>query len=116
MANCYQNRIERLQRSLDLHILQTLQGGPRHGYGTSQANSGGIPQADTGSLYPALCRLERQKGIVADLRTAENRQSVGVYRLTKPGKRQWLSERSRWERISGAMAGVRNSAQRESRP
>src|SRR2546429_4948963 len=60
----YQNRIELLQGTLDLLILQTLQWGPQHGYGISVAirnRSGEILQVDTGSLYPALHRLEKQR-------------------------------------------------------
>jgi len=56
MTPRYQNRIELLQGTLDLLILQTLQWGPHHGYGISQAiraSSGEILQVDTGSLYPA---------------------------------------------------------------
>jgi PadR family transcriptional regulator PadR len=62
MSPRYQNRIELLQGTLDLLILETLRWGPRHGYGISQAirtNSGEILQVDTGSLYRALHRLER---------------------------------------------------------
>ena len=63
----YQNRTEILQGTLDLLILQTLQWAPRHGYALSKAirtNSGEILKVDTGSLYPALHRLER-KGWIA---------------------------------------------------
>ena len=105
----YQNRIELLQGTLDLLILQTLQWGPRHGYGISQAiraSSGEILQVDTGSLYPALHRLERHKWIDADWKLSENKQRVRVYRLTGRGKKQLLSERSRWAQLSDAMAGV----------
>jgi transcriptional regulator len=105
----YQNRIELLQGTLDLLILQTLQWGPRHGYGISQAiraSSGEILQVDTGSLYPALHRLEREKWITADWKLSENKQRVRVYRLTARGKKQLLSERSRWEQLSDAIAGV----------
>ena len=59
----YQNRIEILQGTLDMLILKTLQWGEQHGYGISQAiraNSGEVLQVETGSLYPALHRLERQ--------------------------------------------------------
>lgn len=58
----YRNRIELLQETLDLLVLQTLKWGPQHGYGISQAsriNSGEVLIVDTGSLYPALHRLER---------------------------------------------------------
>lgn len=105
----YQNRIELLQGTLDLLILQTLQWGPQHGYGISQAmrsRSGEALQVDTGSLYPALHRLERAKWIAADWKISENKQRVRVYRLTAAGKRQLLSERSRWEQISEAIAGI----------
>jgi transcriptional regulator len=105
----YRNRIELLQGTLDLLILQTLQWGPRHGYGISQAiriGSGEILRADTGSLYPALHRLERAKWIAAEWKTSENQQRVKVYRLTAAGKKQLLSERSRWEQLVQAMGGI----------
>src|ERR1700740_584490 len=113
----YQNRIELLQGTLDLLILQTLQWGAQHGYGISQAiraNSGDILQVDTGSLYPALHRLERQKWIAAEWKVSENKQRVRVYRLTPKGKRQLLSERSRWAQVSDAIAGVLNPAKKGS--
>jgi transcriptional regulator len=111
MAPRYQNRIELLQGTLDLLILQTLRWGPQHGYGISQAirtNSGDILQVDTGSLYPALHRLERQKWVAAEWKVSENKQRVRVYRLTAQGKRQLESERSRWEQVSDAIGGVLN--------
>jgi hypothetical protein len=51
----YKNRIELLQGTLDMLILQTLQWGPQHGYGIVQAlrlRSGDVLQVETGSLYP----------------------------------------------------------------
>jgi PadR family transcriptional regulator PadR len=105
----YQNRIELLQGTLDLLILQTLQWGPRHGYGITQAiktRSADALQVDTGSLYPALHRLERARVIAAEWTTSANNQQVRVYRLTPAGKRQLLAERSRWEQLSAAIAGV----------
>ena len=107
----YQNRIELLQGTLDLLILQTLQWGPRHGYGISQAiraNSGEILQVDTGSLYPALHRLEHQKWICAEWKLSENNQRVRLYRLTSAGKKQLASERSRWTQLQEAIAGILN--------
>ncbi len=116
MKKRYQNRIELLQGTLDMLILQTLQWGPRHGYGLSQSirtNSGEILKVDTGSLYPALHRLERAKWIAAEWKVSENNQRTRVYRLTAKGKKQLISERSRWAQLSDAIAGVLNPAKVE---
>ena len=105
----YQNRIEILQGTLDLLILQTLQWGPQHGYGISVAirnRSGELLQVDTGSLYPALHRLERQKWIKAEWRISENKQRAKFYQLTANGKKQLSRERSKWEQLTDAIAGV----------
>ena len=105
----YQNRIELLQGTLDLLILQTLQWGPQHGYGISVAirnSSGEILKVDTGSLYPALHRLEKQKWIKAEWKVSENNQRAKYYKLTVAGKRQLLRERSKWEQLKDAIGGV----------
>jgi len=105
----HHNRIEILQGTLDLLILQTLQWGPQHGYGITQAiriRSSDVLSVDTGSLYPALHRLERKKWIKSEWKTSENNQRVKEYRLTAPGKKQLLDERTRWEQLSDAIAGI----------
>src|SRR5918999_3695936 len=114
----HQNRIELLQGTLDLLILQTLQWGPQHGYGISQAiraNSMDAFQVDTGSLYPALHRLPPQKLIAAPWKMSDNRQRIRVYRLTKNGRDELASGRSRWERFVEAMGGILGARQ-ESEP
>src|SRR5215467_300647 len=98
-----------LQGTLDFIVLQTLKWGPRHGYGIAQmirASSNDALRVDTGSLYPALHRLERKKWITASWDVSENRQRVRVYKLTAAGRKQLAVERSRWEQISRAIAGV----------
>ena len=103
----YQNRIELLQGTLDLLILQTLRWGPGHGYGVAlaiRANSGDVLRVDTGSLYPALHRLERRGQVNAEWRVSGNNQRVKVYSLTAEGRRHLESERSRWEQFSEAVA------------
>jgi transcriptional regulator len=105
----YQNRIELLQGTLDLLILQTLQWGSQHGYGISVAirnRSGELLQVDTGSLYPALHRLEKQKWIKAEWKISENKQRAKFYQLTAAGKKQLTRERSKWSQLSDAIAGV----------
>jgi len=102
-------RIELLQGTLDLIVLQTLRWGPRHGYGISQmirANSRALLQVETGSLYPALHRLERRGWIEADWTISDNNQRVREYSLTAAGRRQLTAERDRWEQLSAAMARI----------
>jgi PadR family transcriptional regulator PadR len=113
----YQSRTEILQGTLDMLILQTLQWGPRHGYALSKAirtNSGEILKVDTGSLYPALHRLERKGWIAAEWKASEVGPRLRIYRLTKTGRKQLVSERSNWERVLIAIAGVMNPAKKES--
>ena len=105
----YRNRIELLQGTLDLLILQTLRGGPQHGYGISQsirARSSERLQVDTGSLYPALHRLERQGWLEFEWKQSENNQRTKVYSLTAAGRKQLALERSRWEELTEAVAGI----------
>jgi PadR family transcriptional regulator PadR len=117
MKERYQNRIELLQGTLDLLVLQTLRWGPQHGYGISNAirtSSGDILRVDTGSLYPALHRLEGEGWIAASWKVSENKQRVRVYRLTAAGRKHLVSERSRWAQLSDAIAGVLDPAGKES--
>src|SRR5215469_9417745 len=78
----YKNRIELLQGTLDMLILQTLQWGPQHGYGIVQAlrlRSGDVLQVETGSLYPALHRLERQRWVQSEWKQSESKEkAVGL--------------------------------------
>lgn len=113
----YQNHIGLLQGTLDLLILQTLRWRPKHGYAISQAirfNSGERLSVDTGSLYPALHRLEKHKWVASDWTVSENKHRVKVYRLTASGKKQLSAERSRWSELLRAITGILNPATRKS--
>ena len=112
----YRNRIELLQGTLDLLILQTLRWGPQHGYGISQAirlNSRDVLEVETGSLYPALHRLHKQGWIASEWKVSENKQRVKIYRLTAAGRRRLSTERSKWDRLLEAMAGILDPPARE---
>jgi PadR family transcriptional regulator PadR len=105
----YQNRIELLQGTLDMLILRTLCWGAQHGYGIGNAirtGSGDVLRAETGSLYPALHRLEKQGWVKAEWRQSENHQRAKYYSLTPSGRKQLAAEHSRWEQMSAAIAGL----------
>jgi transcriptional regulator len=92
-------------------ILRTLQWGAQHGHGIGLAirnSSQEALQVEHGSLYPALHRLEKQGWIAAEWKTTENKQRAKYYRLTAAGKRQLLSEASRWNRMVEAIQRVMN--------
>ena len=113
----YQSRTEILQGTLDMLILQVLQWGPRHGYALSKVirtNSGEILKVDTGSLYPALHRLERKGWIAAEWKVSELGPRLRVYRLTKSGRKQLVVERCRWSQLTEAIEGILNPAKQES--
>ena len=89
----YKNRIELLQGTLDMLILQTLR-------------SGDVLQVETGSLYPALHRLERQSWVQSEWKQSESKQRARYYRITAKGKKQLASDLGRWERIVEAIGSV----------
>ena len=113
----YQNRIELLQGTLDMLILKTLQWGSQHGYGIIQAirlSSNEVLQVETGSLYPALHRLERQGWLSSEWKQTESNQRAKYYRLTAAGKKQLAAEHERWTQLSSAIAGIMNPKGAES--
>ena len=109
----YRNRIELLQGTLDLLILQTLRAGPLHGYAITQAIRSGsvdVLQVDTGSLYPALHRLEKKRWLKASWGLTEKKQRARFYELTALGRKQLAVEHARWLQIVEAMGRILNPA------
>jgi PadR family transcriptional regulator PadR len=105
----HQNRIELVQGTLDMLILQTLRWGPEHGHGIGvaiRAGSDDVLQIDHGSLYPALHRLEKQGWIDADWKLTDNKQRAKYYRLTAAGRKQLAAEQSRWNTVVETIARV----------
>jgi len=102
-------RIDLLQGTLDMLILRTLQWGPQHGYGIGQtirAQSADVLQVETGSLYPALHRLEKHNWVASEWKQTESNQRAKYYRLTAAGRKQLLAEHTRWQQMVEAIAGV----------
>ncbi|MDR3700023.1 MAG: PadR family transcriptional regulator [Candidatus Sulfopaludibacter sp.] len=101
------DRIDLMQGTLDLLILQVLQWGPEHGHGIGQAirrRSQEVLQVEHGSLYPALHRLEQKGWVASDWKMSEANRRARYYKLTPKGKRQLLQEQSRWRQLVRAVA------------
>jgi len=110
-------RIELLQGTLDMLILKTLQWGAQHGYGIIQAiraQTSEVLQVETGSLYPALQRLEKHRWVTSEWKQTESNQRAKFYKLTASGKKQLASEQVRWQQLVEAIASIMNPAQEES--
>lgn len=113
-AEPYRNRIELLQGTLDMLILQALQWGPMHGYGIARSirlKSSEVLQVETGSLYPALHRLERERWVKSEWKLTESRQRAKFYQITSKGKEQLAVDHERWQAMVRAIAAVMELAQ-----
>jgi PadR family transcriptional regulator len=99
-------RVELLRGTLDLLILRTLLPGPSHGHAIAkhiQRTSEELLQVETGSLYPALYRLEARGWVAAVWAKSEKGKRARYYRITPAGRRQLTSEHSKWAAFARAM-------------
>jgi transcriptional regulator len=102
-------RVELLQGTLDVLILRTLLGEPKHGHAIAkhiQRTSEELLQVETGSLYPALHRLEARGWIAASWELSDKGKRARYYRLRPRGRKQLAAEQSKWETFSRAMGLV----------
>jgi transcriptional regulator len=104
-------RLDLLQGTLDMLILRTLQWGPQHGHGIGQAirtHSDELLKVETGSLYPALHRLEKRGWLKSEWAVSEANQRAKYYRLTATGKAQLSREQDRWSQLVHAIGRIMN--------
>jgi len=114
-----EDRIELLQGTLDLLILQTLVFGPTHGHAIAKAieqNSEDVLQVEQGSLYPALHRLIKRGWIAAQEGLSENNRRAKFYRLTPRGRKQLQIETTKWEKLARAIGRILKPAGEEGIP
>jgi PadR family transcriptional regulator PadR len=104
------SRLDLLQGTLDLLVLRTLQSpGALHGWAISERIrqiSDDVLQANQGSLYPALHRLEHQGWIRAEWGVSELGRRARFYRLTSSGRKQLQKEAENWTRLAAAIGKV----------
>jgi transcriptional regulator len=101
------DRVELLQGTLDLLILQALRLGPAHGHTIMQLiqqGSDDVLRVEQGSLYPALHRLIKRDWIRFEQGASENNRRAKYYRLTPKGRKQLAIETSKWQAFSRAIA------------
>lgn len=104
---------ELLPGTLDLLVLRVLSRGELHGWGITQRLeqlSSSALQVDEGSLYPSLYRMEAKGWIEAEWRTTENNRRAKYYTLTRAGRKQLEIEQALWERMSGIITTVLQTA------
>ena len=111
-----EERVELLQGTLELLILRTLLPGPSHGHAVAkhiQRTSEDLLQIETGSLYPALHRLEAKGWIAASWDLSSKGKRARFYRLTPRGRKHLVAERSKWDAFSRAMSLILNPVDQE---
>jgi PadR family transcriptional regulator len=108
-------RVEVLQGTLDLIVLQTLDGmGPQHGYGIArriEQVSDDILKLNEGTVYAALLRLQHRRWISASWGASENNRKAKFYAITVAGRRQLAREVETWDRLAGLIARLRGAEQ-----
>ena len=106
------NKADLLQGTLDMLILKALSLGPLHGYGVIQRIrqlSEEMLDVEQGSLYPALYRIEQKGWVTSQWETNETGRQAKFYTLTKAGRKQLEVEEASWDRLSLAIAKVRQA-------
>jgi PadR family transcriptional regulator PadR len=106
MARIKEPKVELMRGTLDLMILRTLLPGPSHGHAIAkhiQRTTEDLLQVETGSLYPALYRLEANGWVAASWEKSDKGKRARYYRITARGRKQLASEHSKWDAFARAM-------------
>jgi PadR family transcriptional regulator len=107
-------KMDLLQGTLDMLVLQTLSRGPMHGFAIARwirETTNDALQLEEGTLYPALYRMERKGWIASRWRQTENKRRARYYNLTAAGRKQLEVESEGWLNMSRAIGRIIRAAQ-----
>ncbi|MGW6565806.1 PadR family transcriptional regulator [Streptomyces sp. NPDC054975] len=105
-------RADAVRGHLDGLLLAVLEQGPLHGYAiitAVQQRSGGVLDLRTGTIYPALNRLERI-GLLSSSWESVGERRRRCYELTEAGRKGLAGERAAWREFTAAIGSVLNPA------
>ncbi len=104
------DRLELLQGTLDLMVLQTLAGmGPQHGYAIArriEQISGEQVLLNQGTIYASLVRLQQRGWISAEWGVSDNNRKAKFYDITRRGRKQLAEDTEYWRRLTDVMGRV----------
>ena len=105
-----QTKLDLLQGTLDLMVLQTLASmGSLHGYGIArriEQVSGDEVLLNQGTIYASLVRLQQRAWISAEWGTSGNNRKAKYYSITKEGRGQLAKDAAYWRRLTSVMGRV----------
>jgi len=105
-----ETKIDLLQGTLDLMVLQTLEAmGALHGYGIArriEQVSGNEVLLNQGTIYASLVRLQQRGWIAAKWGTSDKNRKAKFYSITKAGQKQLAQDAAYWQRLAGVMGRV----------
>lgn len=104
------SRLDLLQGTLDLMVLQTLAAmGSQHGYGIArriEQTSGNAVLLNQGTIYASLVRLQQRGWISGAWGTSDNNRKAKFYAITRNGRKQLAKDAAYWQRLSDVMGRV----------
>jgi transcriptional regulator len=105
-----QSKLDLLQGTLDLMVLQTLAAmGSQHGYGIArriEQVSEDTVLLNQGTIYASLVRLQQRGWISAEWGTSDNNRKAKFYAITTQGRKQLAEDAAYWKRLTGVMGRV----------
>ena len=102
-------RVDLVPGTLDMLILKSVSGEPRHGFGIArwiEAVTGDRLTVEEGALYPALHRLEKRGALDSEWQKTEHGRRARVYRITPQGETELEEQMTRWSGSARAVQQV----------